>query len=206
MQNGIKIGKSRDILQTVREDSKRRATSRFLPKLAIVAAAVGLLNFVSLNTSPAQQNALITIRIIDQQTGKPLTQRGVLVYPIDTHTHQPLVGPSIPFKGDTDDEGKVSFSITTLQSILAANDKQKGAAKNGSQRDRLSEHLDLQVIYASGGIQCSTGLFSLDEIVASGIVGDNHHCGKVAIRNAEAKPGEIVIFVARYHWWKAGQT
>jgi hypothetical protein len=156
-------------------------------------------------TSQAQQNALITIRVIDGQTGKPLAERGVLVYPIDTHTHKPLVEPGIPLKGDTDNEGKVSFSATTLQAFLAANEMQKGDSKEDKQRDRLSKVLDLQVIYASGGIQCSTGLFSLNEVIASGIVGDNH-CGKAANNKAEAKPGEIVIFVAKYHWWKAGQT
>jgi hypothetical protein len=156
-------------------------------------------------TSQAQQNALITIRVIDEQTGKPLAQRGVLVYPIDTHTRKPLVEPGIPLKGDTDNEGKVSFSATTLQSVLAANDMQKGTAKEDTQRERLSKVLDLQVVYASGGIQCSTGLFSLDDVIASGIVGDNH-CGKTVNNKAEAKPGEIVIFVAKYHWWKAGQT
>jgi hypothetical protein len=159
------------------------------------------LSFFLVMTSQAQQNALITIRVIDEQTGKPLAQRGVLVYPIDTHTRKPLVEPGIPLKGDTDSEGKVSFSVTTLQSVLAANDMRKGK----EDRERLSKVLDLQVIYASGGIQCSTGLFSLDEVIASGTVGDNH-CGKTAYNKAEAKPGEIVIFVAKYHWWKAGQT
>jgi hypothetical protein len=49
MPNGLNIEKSRDIrdiLQAVREDSRRRLMSRILRKLCPVAVVVGLLNFL----------------------------------------------------------------------------------------------------------------------------------------------------------------
>jgi hypothetical protein len=46
MPNGVKIESSRDILQAVREDSRRRLMSRILRKLCPLAGAVGVLNFL----------------------------------------------------------------------------------------------------------------------------------------------------------------
>jgi hypothetical protein len=46
MPNGVKIESSRDILQAVREDSRRRLMSRILRKLCPLAGVVGVLNFL----------------------------------------------------------------------------------------------------------------------------------------------------------------
>jgi hypothetical protein len=46
MPNEVKIEGSRDILQAVRKDSRRRMMSRFLRKACTIAVIVGFLNFV----------------------------------------------------------------------------------------------------------------------------------------------------------------
>jgi hypothetical protein len=49
MQNGVESKSSRDILQAVREDSRRKLTSRasrVLRKLSLVTTTVGLLDFL----------------------------------------------------------------------------------------------------------------------------------------------------------------
>jgi hypothetical protein len=46
MSNEVKIEGSRDILQAVRENSRRRIMSRFVRKVCIIAVIVGFLNFL----------------------------------------------------------------------------------------------------------------------------------------------------------------
>jgi hypothetical protein len=112
----------------------------------------------------------------------------------------------MPLQGTTDDGGKVSFPDGKLHSAPL------GQSSNGSDtggivpRERLSKLLDLQIIYAGGGIQCSTGLFSLDEILKSGVVADNRCDKKFDPTKFKSTPGEVIMFVGKYHWWEAGQT
>jgi hypothetical protein len=46
MPNEVNVEKSRDILQALREDSRRKATHRILRKLFPIVVAIGFLNFL----------------------------------------------------------------------------------------------------------------------------------------------------------------
>ena len=46
MPNELNVEESRDVLQALREDSRRKLISRILSKLFTVAVAIGLLNFL----------------------------------------------------------------------------------------------------------------------------------------------------------------
>jgi hypothetical protein len=63
----------------------------------------------------------------------------------------------------------------------------------------------MEVVYADAGIQCSRGLFSLDEILATGVVGDNHCDRKLDPEKLTSVQGEVLFFVGKYHWWQGGQ-
>jgi hypothetical protein len=111
----------------------------------------------------------------------------------------------MPLQGTTDDDGKVSFPDGKLRSTPPEDQSSNGGNTSGAlPRQRLSKLLDLQIIYAGGGIQCSTGLFSLDEILTSGVVGDNRCNKKFDPAKFKSTPGEVIIFVGKYHWWENG--
>jgi hypothetical protein len=155
--------------------------------------------------SPAQQGALITIRLIDITNGKPASQRGIWIERINPDTHMPIVEDGMPLKGMTDIDGKVTFFSARLYPNLSANQSGDGGMTEAVPRKRLSKFLDVEITYAGGGIQCSTGLFSLDEIFTSGVVGDNRCNKKFDPTKFKSTPGEVIIFVGKYHWWEAGQ-
>lgn len=115
----------------------------------------------------------------------------------------PIVEGGMLLKGKTDKDGKVSFSGTRLRPDSYAN---KSTERGDiTSRNRLTKFFDLEVVYASGGIQCSTGLFSLDEIIKSGVVDDNHCKTRFDTTKVKAAPGEVIMFVSKYHWWESGQ-
>jgi len=155
-------------------------------------------------SSVAQINTAVTVQLVSVSDGKPIPRKEVLVYQINPDTHMPIVEPGFPLKGTTGEDGKVSFSDARL-GLASPEDRNNGGPSDGTPRKRLSKVLDLQVIYAGGGIQCSTGLFSSDEILVSGVVGNNR-CGKqLDLARFKSVPGEVVIFVGKYHWWEAGE-
>jgi hypothetical protein len=118
----------------------------------------------------------------------------------------PIAEQGMPLQGKTDIYGKVSFPSARLHPDLPANRSGGGGNTEAVPRKRLSEYLDVGVTYAGGGIQCSTGLFSLDEILRSGVVGDYQCSKKFDPTKFKSAPGEVIIFVGKYHWWEAGQT
>jgi hypothetical protein len=157
--------------------------------------------------SYAQGNSGITVRLINISNGKPVTHREVFVYRIDPETHKPFVEKGFPLKGITDEEGKVSFSDLRLQQTSPEDGTDGGGKTTNSHGRRLSKRLDLQIIYAGGaGVQCSTGLFSLDEILMSGALGDNRCKEKLDLTRFKCSPGEVMMFVGKSHWWESGQT
>jgi hypothetical protein len=118
----------------------------------------------------------------------------------------PIVEQGMPLRGTTDIDGKVSFPSTRLSSDLSTKQSGAGDKSEAVPRERLSKVLDLEITYVEGGIQCSTGLFSLNEILDSGVVGDNRCNKKFDLTKFKSAPGEVIIFVGKYHWWEAGQT
>lgn len=161
-----------------------------------------VLNGVIAAPSFAQQNSNITVHLIDVRTGKPLSHHEVLVYRVNPETHRPFVKEGLPLKGTTDNEGSVSFAASTLQSP-----PQTGTSENrGAPRNRLSKMLDLEIVHAGGGIQCSSDLFSLNEVLASGVVGDNRCKQRPDLAKFKPVPGEVIIFIGKYGWLEAGQT
>jgi hypothetical protein len=119
----------------------------------------------------------------------------------------PIAELGMPLRGTTDDDGKVSFPDGKLRSTPPTDQSSNGGDTGGAVlRKRLSKLIDLQIIYAGGGIQCSTGLFSLDEILTSGAVGDNRCKKKVDPAKVKSTPGEVIILVGKYHWWEGMQT
>lgn len=155
--------------------------------------------------SPAQQSPLITVRIINIANGKPVPQRGVLIERINPDTHMPIVEQGMPLKGTTGLDGKVSLSSSRLSSDISAKQSGAGDRSETIPRKNLSKFSDLEITYTGGGIQCSTGLFSLDEILKSGVVGDNRCNRKFDTTKFKSVPGEVIIFVGKYHWWEGGQ-
>lgn len=147
----------------------------------------------------------IQVCIIDEKTGRPMARREVLISPIDMNTHMLSSKPGMTIKGFTDNAGKASFSLETLNLMRSESQTEGRSAGASTEKKRLTDPFDFQVTYASGGIQCSSGLFSLDEVVSAGMVGDDR-CGKGLSDKPLAKPNEIVIFVGKYRWWEAGQS
>ncbi len=156
--------------------------------------------------SHAQQGSpIITVQLINATDGKPVPRRGVLVYRINPDTHRPIVEQGMPLQGTADDDGRVLFPDEKLRSTPSENQSSNsGDKREAVSRQRLSKLLDLQITYAGGGIQCSTGLFSLDEIRTSGVVGDNHCNRKFDLTKFKRTPREVVIFVRKYRWWENG--
>jgi|GEM_PF-5401618 len=157
-------------------------------------------------TSHAQNKSDIVVRLISTVSGKPIEHRGVLIYQINPDTHMPIAEQGFPLKGSTDDEGRVVFSSLKLHSPSSEGLGSTDDSTQKADRKNLSKMLDIEIVYAGGGIQCSTGLFSLAEILQSGVVGDNHCKQKIDPVKFKIKPGEVIIFVGKYHWWDAGQT
>lgn len=168
----------------------------------IASAFFGILTGTA---APAQQTDRITIYVIDITNGKPATQRNVWIEGINPSTHMPIIENGMPLKGKTNADGKVSFPIALLHGDLPA-DQSGDQGTAALPRTRLSKLLDVQITYAGGGIQCSTGLFSLNDIQKSGVVGDNRCKKQINLTKFKVSPGEVIIFVGKYHWWDAGQT
>ncbi len=154
--------------------------------------------------SHAQESPVVTVRLINTMNGKPVPHRGVLIDSINPDTHMWIVEQGLPLKGTTNDEGKVSFSDVKLRSALQGDQTSNGGNIGAVHRKRLSKSMDLAIIYAGGGglIQCSTGKFSLDEIVASGVVGDNRCDKKFDPTKFKVDSGEVIMFVRKAHWWE----
>jgi hypothetical protein len=135
---------------------------------------------------PAQEISNILVRVIDVPSGKPVPNKQVLIYRFDPVHHRRISEPGMPLKEVTDADGVANFPDGSL-----------GTNYIGSGRTfaDLIKTLDLQIIYASGGVQCSSTLFSMNKILDTGMVGDNH-CDKNF--DASKFPGseaEAVIFV-----------
>jgi len=153
----------------------------------------------------AQQSPVITVRLIDSTNGRPLPNRGIWIERINPDTHMPIVEDGMPLKGTTDIDGKVSFPSARLRPHLSANQSGDRGKTEAVPRKRLSKFLDVDITYAGGGIQYSTGLVSLDEILAYGVVGTDRCNKKFDPTKFKSTPGEVVMFVGKYHWWEAGQ-
>ncbi len=162
--------------------------------LSMIARRLGLLAvfvMVSISTSlaadasPAQQSPLITVRLIYATNGKPVRHRWVFIDRINPDTHRPIVESGMRLRGTTDDDGKASFPEGELRSTPPSS--------NGV--------IDLQITYYGFGSQCSTSLFSLDEILTSGAVSDNLCNKKFDPAKFKSTPGEVIIFVGKRHWW-----
>lgn len=156
--------------------------------------------------SSAQESSTITVKVVDTKSGKPVPHRGIWVEKINPNTHMPIVERGLPLKGSTGADGMVSFSTARLRSSYPAARSNNRNEPGSAPRKRLSKFLDIEVTYAAGGIQCSTGLFSLQDILTTGVVGDNHCDKKFDPGKFKSVPGEAIIFVGKYHWWEAGQT
>jgi hypothetical protein len=154
-------------------------------------------------SSYAQQSTLITVLVVDTKTGKPVPHRGIRVYRISPETHMPTVEPGLPLERITDVEGRVPFSTTRLDPTHTTSSNDTGAQVS---RKRLTEFRDILITYAAAGIQCSTGLFSLETILTTGIVGDDRCNKKFDPTKFKSTPGEVIFFVGKYHWWEAGET
>ena len=154
--------------------------------------------------SHAQESPVVTVRLINTTTGKPVPHGGVFIYRMNPDTHTPIAEQGLPLKGTTNDDGKVSFSSVKLRSSLLGDQTSNGGDAGAVHRKRLSKFLDLLIIYAGGGglFQCSTGEFSLDEIVASGVVGDNRCDKKFDPTKFKVDSGEVIMFVRKAHWWE----
>ena len=147
------------------------------------------------------------MRLIDAAKGKSVPHRGVFIYRINPDTHRPIAEQGMPLRGTTDDDGKVSFPDGKLLPKPSEDQSSNGGNTGGAlSRQRLSKFVDLQIIYAGGGIQCSSGLFSLDDILVSGAVGENRCNQKFDPAKFKSTPGEVIIFVRKYHWWEGVQT
>ncbi|MGO8720495.1 MAG: hypothetical protein ACLQMO_14975 [Acidobacteriaceae bacterium] len=149
---------------------------------------------------------MITVKVVDTKSGKPVPHREIWVDRIDPDTHIPIVERGFPLKGSTGVDGIASFSTARLRSTYSAGKSDNRNDAEAAPRKRLSKFLDIEITYAAGGIQCSTGLFSLEEILTSGVVGDNRCDKKFDPGEFKSIPGEVIIFVGKYHWWEAGQT
>jgi hypothetical protein len=125
---------------------------------------------------------------------------------MDPETHKLIVKQGLPLKGTTDEKGKVSFPDTELRSAFTRGQDGTDGERSKDPRQFMSKPLDVQIIYAGGGIQCSTGAFSLDEILRTGVIGENRCNKKFDPTQFKSTPGEVVIFIGKYHWWEAGQT
>jgi len=109
----------------------------------------------------------------------------------------------MPLQGTTDDDGEVSFFVWKLRSKIPKDQSNNEGDTGGVvPRKRLSKLVDVLVTYAGPGIQCSPGLFSLDEILTSGVIGNNRCKKKLDSTKFKITPGEVVIFVGHYHWWE----
>jgi hypothetical protein len=160
--------------------------------------------FLAAVCSSAQNGLSVTVRVIYVTTGAPAPQRMIFIERVNPDTHSPIVEGEMPLKGKTDINGRVSFPAEPLRSYQAPKTADKDKEESGT-RERLSKYLDIEITYASGGIQCSPGMFSLDEILSTGTVDDNRCKSKVATSKFKSAPGEV-IFVGKYHWWESGQT
>lgn len=152
----------------------------------------------------AQESPTITVRVFDVSTGKPARQRLLYFDRIDATTNRQ--SPNELLRLRTDDDGKVSFPITRLHFDVHSDLDGNLTTTPTISRKRLTKFLDLEVTYAQGGAQCSTGLFSLDDVLATGVVGDNRCDKKVDPAKFKIHPGEVLFFVGKYHWWERGQT
>jgi hypothetical protein len=178
--------------------------------LSMIARRLGLLAvfvMVSINTflaadaSPAQQSPPITVRLIYATNGKPVRHRRVYIDRINPDTLRPILEPGMYLRGTTDDDGKVSFPEGELRSTPPKDQSSNGDG-GAVPRKRLSKLIDLQITYAGFGSQCSTSLFSLDEILTSGAVSDNLCNKKFDSAKFKSIPGEVIIFVGKRHWWE----
>jgi hypothetical protein len=142
---------------------------------------------------PAEQ-VLMTVRVIDMKTGRPVANKELWVERLDPRTHMPLVEPGMPLKALTDSEGKAKFDTSLLST----------ASKSTPDHQQMTKTLDLGVIYAAGGFQCSKGLLSLEEVLQTGVIDDSGCSLKLDRSKLTLISGEVVLFVGKYHWWKAG--
>ncbi len=171
-------------------------------RLSLIFAAACILE--TLPTSVAQET--ITVQVIDITNGKPANHRAVYLDRLNQETHMPVSEPGLPLKGTTNEEGKVSFSAVRISGSRPP-DPSEDYDENGTViRESLSPVRDLDVIYGGGGIQCSFGEFSIAEVLRTGVVGDDRCSQKFDTAKFKPTPGEVIIFVRKYHWWEAGQS
>ena len=171
--------------------------------LLAVFVMVSISTFLAADASPAQQSPLITVRLIYATNGKPVRHRRVYIDRINPDTLRPILEPGMYLRGTTDDDGKVSFPEGELRSTPPKDQSSNGDDAGGAvPRKRLSKLIDLQITYAGFGSQCSTSLFSLDEILTSGAVSDNLCDKKFDPAKFKSTPGEVIIFVGKHHWWE----
>ncbi len=140
----------------------------------LVCLAIMIVPQLSLSApGPREASGIITIRVINSKTGKPLNKVSVTVE--DTAGHFVK-----------DEKGKVVTGITN---------------KLGEVALRLPSPVPerLRVFYSGGGtcelMQCSSSeTFATTEVLKTGIVATNRCSGPNDIYNVSPRPGELVIF------------
>ena len=153
----------------------------------------------------AQDSPLITVRLINVTNGKPAVKHNILIYRINPDTHMPIAEQGLPLKGMTDENGKAVFPSASLHPTYPEDHGSNGGKTQIEHKHRLSKFVDMAIMYGPD-IQCSTGLFSLDEILTTGVVGDNGCNKKFDSTKFKSVPGEVIMFVGKYHWWQGSQS
>jgi 5-hydroxyisourate hydrolase-like protein (transthyretin family) len=175
-------------------NSNKIWSRRFFGHVRAVLVLVSFLSTSSLLT--AQHKDVLTVRVIDMKTGRPVANREILAERIDPRTHMPLVEPGLPLKALTNSEGRATFDASLLSTVQMQ--------RPGHQQ--MTKTLDVEVIYAAGGFQCSKGLLSLEEVLRTGVIDDAGCNLKFDRSKLTVIPGEVTLIVGKYHWWQAGQT
>jgi hypothetical protein len=144
--------------------------------LATAAAAIG----------HAAEPATVTVRLIDARNGRPYTLwKGPLLVALYK------VEPARALRSLAEQQAN---DLGTLRQVPAA---------NGEARFTLPVPMP-GVIALLTPLGCSNQLFDVREVVNNGVVGKNECRTRFAKMNVkfEAKPGELVYFVAPLSFWE----
>ena len=152
--------------------------------------------------STEQPNPAITIRAYYVGSGKPVPNYEFLVYRMNPATGTPVERRDDPIRIITDANGKASFSSALLPAIPETVDDESVRDSTANHRRAITKQLDLLLLNLGAGAECTRSLFSLQEVLASGIVGDNHCNNKPVPASFESSPGEVIVFLKKDPWWK----
>jgi len=152
----------------------------------------------------AQESGTITVRIVDYKKGTPTPKHQVFVYWLDPATHLLFVKQGLPLRGWTDADGVIKFSVNQLRQLAPQQSQEAAEQKLNSPRRSLIEKKieDIYISDTTGGVDCSWPNFSFEEILKTGVVGDNRCDSKFDTKKYKALPGELILFVGHYHWWE----